>query len=90
MKTTYLIGTQYNEKYGEGYWKPKGGNEMIITAPTEELAIQEAKKHLINSQYAHEYIIGTEIVDPDYKTWLEKSQLEYEGVITYPALRVEV
>jgi hypothetical protein len=32
-----------------------------------------------------EHIIDWEIVADDYLTWFEKSQLEYDGKITYPA-----
>ena len=32
-------------------------------------------------------IIGFEKVEDDYQTWLEKSQMEYDGEIKYPAIR---
>ena len=80
---------------GEGacpqYWKFKGGNDYkydlgSVTRNTE--ALQELVEHF-RGQIDHdsvgyrEYIIGWEVVADDYLTEFERSQLEYEGKITY-------
>ena len=93
-----LITTQVYENYGahdwdgEGecpqYWKAKGGNDYVIKKfKGDSTATVMAVRGQIeqDSQYYREQIIGWEIVKDDYLTDFEKSQLEYEGKITYPA-----
>lgn len=96
-----LITTQVYENYGahdwdgEGecpqYWKAKGGNDYVIKNfrgndrnATEMVMVVSAQIEQ-DSQYYREHIIGWKIVKDDYLTDFEKSQLEYDGKITYPA-----
>ena len=100
-----MISTQYMENYGahdwDGtgecpqYWKFKGGNEYVVANYTLG---QEGIGRTLDSvrgdietdnQYCREYIVGTEIVEDDYLTEFERSQLEYEGSIRYPARVLE-
>ena len=100
-----LIRTQYMENYGahdwDGtgecpqYWKMKGGEDYFILAvdPLKEAPglIVEAVRGSIEyrSDYSEEYILDWELVADDYRTEFEQSQLEYDGVVTYPAKIIE-
>lgn len=88
-----MIYTQYSENYGTivaPYWKMKGSYEYVITnvsTSTEDLArTEKAAAALINymNEDYEEWVIGCELVEDDYLTDFEKSQLECDGHITYP------
>jgi hypothetical protein len=95
-----LITTQTQENYGahdwDGQgecpqrWKMKGGNDYVIkkfkdinTATDTVMALRSQIEQA--SPYFREWVIDWEVVADDYLTEFEKSQLEYEGKITYPA-----
>jgi hypothetical protein len=88
-----LIQTQVLENYGDAdkpYWKAKGGGDYVVknfrkfNAATEVVMALRSQIEQDN-EFVREYIIGWEVVANDYLTEFEKSQLEYEGKITYPA-----
>lgn len=96
-----LIQTQVFENYawdengslGTGinaYWKAKGGSDYVIkkfkdfNRVTETVMALRGQIEQDNDAF-REQIIGWEVVADDYLTEFEKSQLEYEGRITYPA-----
>ncbi len=82
------------------YWKFKGGNEFIVEVPgfrfDEEFAKKKAQmivdsmRHKIEykSEYSEEYIVGCDFVEDDFMTEFERSQLKYEGEVTFPAKRI--
>ena len=82
------------------YWKFKGGSDYMVTIdgfnPDHEFADKKLEmivdsirpKLETDSLGYREYIIGYGIVADDYLTDFEKSQLEYEGEIAYPAKRL--
>jgi hypothetical protein len=96
-----LISTQIYENYGAhdwdgkgecpSYWKAKGGNDYVVkkfrggdeAATTAVMALRSQIEQ--NNDYYQETIIGWKIVGNDYLTEFERSQLEYEGKITYGA-----
>jgi hypothetical protein len=95
-----LITTQVYENYGahdwDGvgecpqYWKAKGGNDYVVKKFKDFSAVSETVMALRgqieqDNDGFRETIIGWEIVANDYLTEFEKSQLEYEGSIRYPA-----
>jgi hypothetical protein len=95
-----LITTQVYENYAwredgtigtgaEAYWKAKGGNDYVIRNVdinrVQELAKSACAQVEQASDYFTETVIGWEIVQDDYLTEFERSQLEYEGRIAYPA-----
>jgi len=43
-----------------------------------------------NNDYYRNNIIGYQVVEDNYLTEFEQSQLDYEGRITYPATRLEM
>ena len=93
-----LIVTQIHENYGahdwdgEGtcpeYWKAKGCGEYYIKDMTEDSMVEamlvNRSKLEQDTDYYRESIIDFALVPDDYMTQYEKSQLEYEGRITYP------
>jgi len=98
------ITTQIQENYGahdwdgEGecpqYWKFKGGNDFFVKGiknDTEATMAVMALREKIeeDNEYYREQIIGWGLVKNDFMTDFEKSQLEYEGSIAYPAKVLE-
>lgn len=104
IDTQYMENYGAHDWDGKGecpqYWKFKGGETIILEVPgfrfDEEFAQKKAEmiidsirdKLEYKSEYAQEYIIGWSFVEDDYVTEFEKSQLEYDGEVTYPAKRV--
>jgi hypothetical protein len=99
-----LIQTQVYENYAwredgslgtgaDAYWKAKGGNDYVLKNFQDFNRVSEVVMAL-RSQIEQdddafrEHIIDWEIVADDYLTWFEKSQLEYDGKITYPVREV--
>ena len=88
---------------GEGevpqYWKMKGGTDYIVDVEGFRWNDSFADKNLRmivdelrfiideSNDFYRSNIIGFEKVEDDYQTWLEKSQMEYDGEIKYPAIR---
>ena len=100
-----LITTQVYENYGahdwDGtgecpqYWKAKGGNDYVIRnfkggSEQATAAVMSVWNQVECDTVAYrETILGWSIVADDHLTEFEKSQLEYEGRITYPAKELE-
>ena len=95
-----LITTQVQENYGahdwDGkgqcpqYWKFKGGNDYVVKNFQDfhrmtEVVMALRGKVEEDNEYYREYIINFEVVADDYLTEFERSQLEYDGAITFPA-----
>ena len=85
---------------GEGacpqYWKAKGGNDYVVKnfkgnrqrslADSATEAVMGLRSQIEqDNDYFREQIIDWSIQSDDYLTEFERSQLEYEGSITYPA-----
>lgn len=100
-----LITTQVYENYAwredgtigtgpEAYWKAKGGNDYVIRNVDINRVQELAKSACAQVEQANDYftetVIGWEIVQDDYLTEFERSQLEYEGSIQYPAQELQV
>lgn len=84
--------TQDHENYGseeKAYWKPKGGEDFIIEAPvwTEEMTTKVCDLLAVNNPFFQRSVIGFDEVSDDYMTQFERSQLEYDGEIEFPAIR---
>ena len=86
-----LITTQVYENYGDAvkpYWKAKGGSDYVVknfkdfNRVTETVMALRGQIEQDNEFYT-ETIIGWEVVTDDYLTEFERSQLDYEGKITY-------
>jgi hypothetical protein len=84
------------------YWKFKGGNDYMV--PLEgfrsdgdfaekklRMIVDSVRLRIDCETYGYrEYVVGWEVVDDDFITVFEKSQLECEGVITYAARVIEL
>ena len=79
------------------YWKFKGGQDFFVpmgnsinseTATAIVMAVRGEIEE--NSYYFRRHIVGWDVVADDFMTEFEKSQLEYEGEITYPAKVLEL
>ena len=94
-----VIQTQNQENYGahdwDGkgecpqYWKFKGGNEFKVTNVPLNIdyaeVVEAVRKDIEESNDFYRVdIISWGIESDDYLSWFEKSQLDYEGEITYP------
>jgi len=91
-----LIQTQVYENYGsadEPYWKPKGGGDYVVKKvnvnKVTETVMGVRSQIECDNEFYREYIIGWEVVSDDYLTEFERSQLEYEGEIRYPANEIK-
>ena len=92
-----VIRTQFMENYGahdwDGTgtcpqrWKMKGGSEYMVTDVPNNIdyasvvVMADVEK---NNDYVREYIVEWSILEDDYMSWFEKSQLEYDGKIACP------
>lgn len=96
-----VIATQDYENYaahqgftGEFYWKAKGGSEYKVTGIPSGVDLEEVIELVRgeieqNNEYFQTNIIGYGVQPDDYLSWFEKSQLEYEGEITYREPEIE-
>ena len=88
-----LIQTQIHENYGDAdkpYWKAKGGGDYVVKKFRDFNRVTEVVMALRgqieqDNEFFRERIIGWEVVADDYLTEFERSQLDYEGKIIYPA-----
>ena len=99
------IQTQIHENYGahdwdgEGdcpqYWKPKGGNTILITDVPLNIDHQAVVDYAgsigieCDNKMFREHIVGWSLESDDFTSQFEKDQLEYEGEITYHDARIE-
>jgi hypothetical protein len=96
-----VIDTQDYENYaahqgfdGSFYWKAKGGSSYKITGVPAGVDPDEVVEMVRNqieqdNDYFQTSIIGYSMQSDDYMSWFEKSQLEYDGVITYREPEIE-
>lgn len=88
-----MIATQVYENYGSSdqpYWKAKGGTDYVVRNFTafNDLAetIADIRESIeASDDFYVESIVNWFVADDDYLTEFERSQLEYDGRIIYPA-----
>lgn len=89
-----LITTQVYENYGnadEPYWKPKGGMDYVVKKfrggdEAATAAVMGLRSQIeCDNEFYREFILGWQIVGDKYLTEFERSQLDYEGKIAFPA-----
>jgi hypothetical protein len=95
MNPTFLVKTQILENYdhsgNNAYWKFKGGNDYLITGLHRiQDAVALVGDRCSNTPFSKEFPLEWSEVPGDYQTDSERSQLEYEGKITYPATRIHL
>ncbi len=99
-----LITTQVFENYAwredgtlgtgaEAYWKAKGGNDYVVKnfkGKDVTMAVMALREQIEQANDGYmEQIVDFNIVADDYLTEFERSQLEYEGRITFPATELQ-
>ena len=100
-----VIQTQNYENYAwnedgsigtgqDAYWKAKGGSEYKITnipsnVDLEEIVSMVRSQIEQNNDYFQSSIVSYGVEADDYLSWFEKSQLDYEGEITFPEPTIE-
>jgi len=96
-----LITTQIWENYAwredgtigtgaDAYWKPKGGGDYVVKNFTDfdkttGIVVALRSQVEIDNDYFREHILDWEVVPDDYLTEFERSQLEFDGSIMFPA-----
>ena len=77
------------------YWKAKGGNDYVIrnfdpTRYTPGIVVELVRSKVeSDSDYVREHILDWSVVEDDYLTEFEQSQLDYEGKIRFPAQQLD-
>lgn len=93
----FVIETQYWENYGnadEPYWKAKGGSSYKVhNVPAgidlEELVSVVSTEIEKDNDYAREFIISTHMENDGWLSEFERSQLEYDGAISFHEPEIE-
>jgi hypothetical protein len=98
-----LIQTQIYENYGahdwDGvgecpqYWKFKGGNDYVVKnfqGDETQAAMTLRNKIEQQNDFFRECMVAWNVVENDYLTEFEQSQLDYEGKIRFPAQELEL
>jgi hypothetical protein len=98
-----LITTQVYENYGahdwDGtgecpkYWKAKGGSDYVVKNITKlgnvtDIVMSVRGSVESDNDYIRESIVDWSVVSDDYLTDYEQDQLEFEGVIRFPAIEL--
>jgi len=98
ITTQYMENYGAHDWDGQGecpqYWKMKGGEDYFYAlgdAGRSEEALAELVEALRSrvewsDEGSRSYIIGYGVVADDFMTEYERSQLEYEGRVIYPAV----
>jgi hypothetical protein len=80
----------------DAYWKAKGGSDYVVRnfdptryAPGIIVELLRPKVES-NNDYVREHILDWSVVEDDYLTEFEQSQLEYDGKITFPSQELEL
>ena len=78
----------------DAYFKPKGGDEYVVrnvdkSAMPRILAEVKAKVEVSND-YFRETVVDFCLVEDDYLTEYERSQLEWDGCIVYSPKELEM
>jgi hypothetical protein len=93
-----LISTQILENYGSEdnpFWKAKGGEDYVVKNFTDFNRVNQVVHSLrnqieIDHAFCQEFIRSWEIVEDDFLTDFERSQLEYEGRIDFPVQELRI
>ena len=101
INTQYMENYGAHDWDGEGLcpqrWKFKGGEDYFYqlgaVEPSEEhlAELVEALRSRVewSDEGSRSYIVGYGVVADDFRTEFERSQLEYDGHIAYPAVMLE-
>ncbi len=78
----------------DAYFKPKGGDEYVVLnvdrSQMSRILAEVKAKVEVSNDYFRETIIDLMLVEDDYLTDYERSQLEYDGSIVYSPKELEM
>lgn len=99
MAKLYIV-TQDQENYGDDvipHWKMKGGEDFFVPnfeaktdAEIDNAVIKLRPQIEVDDGFWKRHIITWMVVPDDFMTDFEKSQMEYDGRITYPTKIIEL
>ena len=84
------------------YWKAKGGNDYMVPLDNRvkggeffdvrcEMIVDSLRGRIEErNQFFEETVIGWDVVEDDFLTEFEQSQLDYEGIIRFSAKTIEL
>ena len=78
----------------DAYFKPKGGDEYFVKNVDKSQMLRilkEVKAQVeVSNDYFKETVVDFMLVEDDYLTEYERSQLEYDGCIVYSPKELEM
>ena len=78
----------------DAYFKPKGGDEYVVKNVDKSQMLRilkEVKAQIeVSNDYFRETVVDFMLVEDDYLTEYERSQLEYDGCIVYSPKELEM
>ena len=78
----------------EAYFKAKGGDEYVVLnvdkSEMSRILAEVRAKVEVSNDYFRETVVDFQLVEDDYLTEYEKSQLEYDGRIVYSPKELEL
>jgi len=78
----------------DAYFKPKGSDEYVVRnvnkSEMSAILAEVRAKVEVSNDYFRETVVDFELVEDDYLTEYERSQLEYEGRIEYSPTELEM
>lgn len=94
LNKNFCVITQCYENYGDEYvpyWKAKWGSDFIVmNCPSAENAQKHVELHeLLDNSFTREQVLAVNEVEASYLTEDELRQLEYDGGINSPSIRID-
>jgi hypothetical protein len=78
----------------DAYFKPKGGDEYVVLnvdkSKMSRILAEVRAKVEVSNDYFRETVVDFQLVEDDYLTEYERSQLEYDGCIVYSPKELEM
>lgn len=78
----------------DAYFKPKGGDEYVVRNVDKSQMLRilkEVKAQVeVSNDYFRETVVDFMLVEDDYLTEYERSQLEWDGCIVYSPKELEM
>ena len=78
----------------DAYFKPKGGDEYVVRnvdkSQMSRILSEVRAKVEVSNDYFRETVVDLQLVEDDYLTEYERSQLEWDGCIVYSPKELEM
>jgi hypothetical protein len=94
LNKNFCVITQCYENYGDEYvpyWKAKWGSDFVVmNCPTAKNAQAHVEKYeLYDDNFTREQVLIVKEVEVSYLTEIEQQQLQHDGEITTPSVRID-